>query len=350
MRWDLREIRRPIDARSRQPRFAWCPMKLSCAIGRYVARRHLDGVRFMIGENVLKNLLQKTGDCSIDKVTSIQVESYLQEPKTSSATCWAKYRMLKRFFSYWMMRGELDALPTPRPRPAYPPPFKPLIYSNSDLQRLFEVIASKGHKRLWRLEPITLRTVLLFLYGTGALINETLSLTESDVDLQNNLVTLHRESALGKRTIPIGPSLHDSISQYLASSRDRRRLGAGLFIDKEGRSLTFLTLSYAFKRVRRIAAINLKDGRHLASLRDFRHTFAVHCLNRWLKEGKDLRQMLPALAAYMGHARWNWTEQYLSSTPERFWKQLSRLGLGRSLRQKLGSDTSDAVGLGLSYP
>lgn len=48
-------------------------------------------------------------------------------------------------------------------------------------------------------------------YGTGALINETLSLTESDVDLRNNLVTLHRESALGKRTIPIGPSLLDSI-------------------------------------------------------------------------------------------------------------------------------------------
>ena len=305
-------------------------MKLSYAIERYVARRRLDGVRFRSGEGVLANLLRKTGDCLMHRVTALQVTSYLQEPKTSSATWWAKYRVLKRFFSYWVMRGELDALPMPRPRPAYPPPFKPLIYSNSDLQRLFEVIASKGHKRLWRLEPITLRTVLLFLYGTGALINETLSLTESDVDLQNNLVTLHREGALGRRTIPIGPSLHDSISQYLASSRDRRHLGAGLFVDKEGRSLTALTLRYAFERVRRIAAIRLKSGNHLASLKDFRHTFAVHCLNRWLKEGKDLRHMLPALAAYMGHVKWNRTEQYLSSTPERFWKQLSHLGLTRS--------------------
>jgi site-specific recombinase XerD len=305
-------------------------MKLAYAIERYVARRRLDGVRFRSGEGVLANLLRKTGDCSLDRVTGLQVASYLQEPKTSSATWWAKYRVLKRFFSYWMMRGELDALPMLRPRPAYPPPFKPLIYSNSDLQRLFEVIASKGQERFWRLEPITLRTVLLFLYGTGALINETLSLTESDLDLPNNLVTLHREGALGKRTIPIGPSLNDSISLYLASSRDRRRLGAGLFIDKEGRSLTALTLRYAFERVRRIAAIRLKSGNHWASLKDFRHTFAVHCLNRWLKEGKDLRHMLPALAAYMGHVKWNWTEQYLSSTPERFWKQLSHLGLTRS--------------------
>ena len=305
-------------------------MKLSYAIERYVARRHLDGVRFRNGEGVLANLLRKTGDCSLDRVTGLQVLSYLQGPKTSSAVWWAKYRVLKRFFSYWMMRGELDALPMPGPRPAYPPPFKPLIYSNSDLQRLFEVIASNRKTGSWRLEPITLRTVLLFLYGTGALINETLSLTESDVDLQNDLVTLHREGAPGKRIIPIGPSLHNSISLYLAFSRDRRRPGAGLFIDKEGRSLTALTLSYAFKRVRRIAAIHLKDGKHLASLKDFRHTFAVHCLNRWLSEEKDLRQTLPTLAAYMGHVKLSWTEQYLSATPERFWKQLSCLGLGRS--------------------
>jgi integrase/recombinase XerD len=305
-------------------------MKLSYAIERYVARRHLDGVRFRNGEGVLANLLRKTGDCSLDRVTGLQVLSYLQGPKTSSAVWWAKYRVLKRFFSYWMMRGELPTLPMPRPRPAYPPPFKPLVYSKPDLQRLLEVIASNRKTGSWRLEPITLRTVLLFLYGTGALINETLSLTESDVDLQNDLVTLHREGSLAKRTIPIGRSLHNSISLYLAFSRDQRRPGAGLFIDKEGQSLTALALSYAFKRVRRIAAIHLKDGKHLASLKDFRHTFAVHCLNRWINQEKDLRQMLPTLAAYMGHVKLSWTEQYLSATPERFWKQLSRLGLGRS--------------------
>jgi integrase/recombinase XerD len=309
-------------------------MKLSCAIERYVARKNLDGVRFRDGKRALKNLLRRTGDRLIDRVTNLQVTSYLQRAKTSPAVWWAKYRFLKTFFSYWMMRGELDALPMPRPRPAYPPPFKPLIYSNSDLQRLFEAIASTGHKRLWRFEPITLRTALLFLYGTGALINETLSLTGRDVDLENNLVTFHREGALGERTIPIGRSLHDSISLYLAFTRDRRCPGAKLFIDKNGRSLTSPTLSYAFKRVLRIAAIRLKSGNHFASLKDLRHTFAVHCLNRWLNEGKDLRHMLPALSAYMGHVKWNWTEQYLSATPERFWKQLSHLGLVRSPRQR----------------
>jgi hypothetical protein len=44
--------------------------------------------------------------------------------------------------------------------------------------------------------------------------------------------------------------------------------------------------------------------------------------------------MLPALAAYMGHVKWSWTEQYLSATPERFWKQLSHLGLVPAPREQ----------------
>ena len=69
-------------------------MKLSSAIERYVAYRHLGGVRFRNGELILKNLLRETGDCLLDRVTRLQVTSYLQAPKTSSATWWAKYRVL----------------------------------------------------------------------------------------------------------------------------------------------------------------------------------------------------------------------------------------------------------------
>jgi integrase/recombinase XerD len=157
------------------------------------------------------------------------------------------------------------------------------------------------------------------------------------VDLQNDLVTLCRENRGSKRTIPIGPSIHSSISLYLASTAKRRCAGARLFIDKEGRSLTSKTLSNAFQRLRRIAAISRRNGiPSLPCLRDLRHTLAVHCLNRWLKEGKNLRRALPALSAYMGHIKWNWTEQYLSMTPERFWKQLSHLGLVPSPRDTDG--------------
>jgi integrase/recombinase XerD len=304
-------------------------MKLSHAIERYLAQKHLDGVRFANGEGVLKRLLGKLGDRPLQQVTTSQVTSYLQAAKTLPVSWWAKYRLLKIFFSYWMMRGEMNALPMPRPRPAHRPPFKPLVFSKSELHQVFGTIQSHSQKGRWTIEPITLRTVLLFLYGTGTHINEVLSLAEADVDLTKKLITLCRDPARSTRTIPIGSSLRASLSLYLAHSRDRRRQGAGLFVDREGRSLTRARLNFAFDRVRRFAA-RVEPGIRLASLKDFRHTFAVHCLNRWLNEGKDLRQMLPILAVYMGHVKWTWTEQYLSATPERFWNQLSHLGLEHS--------------------
>jgi len=54
-----------------------------------------------------------------------------------------------------------------------------------------------------------------------------------------------------------------------------------------------------------------------------RHTFAVHVLEAWLRQGKDLRQMLPVLSGYLGHALLNSTELYLRLVPERFVKPLS---------------------------
>jgi integrase/recombinase XerD len=60
-------------------------------------------------------------------------------------------------------------------------------------------------------------------------------------------------------------------------------------------------------------------------MRDLRHTFAVHVLETWVREGKDLRQKLPVLSGYMGHALLTSTELYLRLVPNRFVKPLSRL-------------------------
>ena len=49
---------------------------------------------------------------------------------------------------------------------------------------------------------------------------------------------------------------------------------------------------------------------------DLRHTFCVHCLQRWISQGKDLTTALPLLTTYMGHNDFSATEQYLRMTAE----------------------------------
>src|SRR4030095_10305509 len=52
---------------------------------------------------------------------------------------------------------------------------------------------------------------------------------------------------------------------------------------------------------------------------------STHVLEGWMRQRKDLRQMLPVLSGYLGHALLKSTELYLRLVPERFVKPLSKL-------------------------
>jgi site-specific recombinase XerD len=50
-------------------------------------------------------------------------------------------------------------------------------------------------------------------------------------------------------------------------------------------------------------------------LHDLRHTFAVHRLLAWYREGADVQRHLPHLSTYLGHARIACTQRYLTMIP-----------------------------------
>lgn len=58
-------------------------------------------------------------------------------------------------------------------------------------------------------------------------------------------------------------------------------------------------------------AAKRKTGMH-----SLRHTFAVHCLKKWVEEGKDLNALYPYLKTYMGHTLFRYTAYYLRITAE----------------------------------
>ena len=51
-------------------------------------------------------------------------------------------------------------------------------------------------------------------------------------------------------------------------------------------------------------------------IHDFRHGLAVACLKKWALAGIDLTNMLPYLAAYMGHCDFRATQYYLRLTAD----------------------------------
>jgi integrase len=87
--------------------------------------------------------------------------------------------------------------------------------------------------------------------------------------------------------------------------------------NRDGTRLASSTVYGAFDTLRRIAGISGRaTGRAIPRLHDFRHSFAVHRLTAWYREGADVQRLLPVLSTYLGHADLEGTKVYLSMTPE----------------------------------
>jgi integrase/recombinase XerD len=302
-------------------------VKLSQAIRKYVAMKQVMGITFHQGKKVLVKLQSHVGDVPLRSVTEWQVLAFLERSVLSDVTWLLRHRTLTAFFEYWLLRGDVSALPMPPPRqPGTTRTFVPYIYSISEVRELLRQAALKRRaRRSNEFSALTLHTLLLFLYGSGARIHEAVFLETSDVDLRHGTVTF-RHNGNRVRTVPLGRHLWDNLRKYDDSILSATGIRKNFFIGEKGEKIRQVALTLCFQRLRRKAGISRSDGfSRQPRVQDLRRTFGVHCLQAWLRRGADLRTMLPVLGAYLGHVSLISTEAYLSVTPERFTKQLSYL-------------------------
>jgi integrase/recombinase XerD len=315
-------------------------MKVSDAVGMYVAMKHVMGGSFKWGTEVLRAFCRHVGDRSLDAVAEGQVSAFLGKSASSDRAWLLRYRILRAFFDYWVGRNELAKAPLPQPRrPGTARTTVAYVYSASELRRLLDASCARRRATPRGFSSLTFRTLLLFLYATGARINETVALMQQDIDLKNGTITFHRPSPATGRTVPISPHLWRSLREYARSfpTRDDRK---AFFCSTAGEPVREIDLTVRFQTLRRQAGVARPAGSPQPQIRDLRRTFAVHCMRKWLRGGKDLRSMLPLLGAYLGHVDLSSTEAYLAVMPERFRVQLWRLG---SACEKSASRTTPEV-------
>jgi site-specific recombinase XerD len=138
------------------------------------------------------------------------------------------------------------------------------------------------------------RTLLLFLYGTGALISESRKVLLKDVDLKNKTMTIRGGRFDRVRTIPIGFDLHRILARYIAFRKSVGNRGSPeLFINKRGWPLQIRTVYITFRRIRRFAGLEPSGMPNPPRMHDLRNAFVVHRLSAWYKTGADLRRRSP---------------------------------------------------------
>jgi integrase/recombinase XerD len=295
-------------------------MNLSDLVTQYVTFRRTLGERCKTNASILRSFCRVVGPRSpLASIGTDAVTAFLAGTGPITSAWHTRYHALKGFFQFAVSRGYLSEAPLPTVLPKRPPPFVPHIYSRDEIRRLLEAIPSFRRCRTG-IEPETFRAILLLLYGAGLRAGEALNLSVADVDVPKALLTVRDTKFFKTRLVPMSQHLTTVLTEY-ARWRTVTHPAAGddprFFLSKRATPIPLDTLEHSFQRLREHAGVRRSDGaRFQPRLHDLRHTFAVHRLTEWYRQGADVQRLVYHLSVYLGHAHLAATQVYLTMTPE----------------------------------
>jgi integrase/recombinase XerD len=294
-------------------------MKLHAAIESYVSLKRALGAVYSSEARILRSFDRHVNDVDVAEISTDLCSTFCRGNGQSSGQYARKHCTLRGFFAFLVARGHLASSPLPELGPTASHSWEPYIYSREEVQRLLDATTILDNPRS-PLQALTFRTLLLVLYAAGLRPGEALRLRCCDVDLRERILAIWDTKFFKSRLVPIGTELTKALASYRAA---RQRLPmpegpyAAFFASRTGHALSLSRLEKVFVRLRTHAEIQRPQGpRSQPRLHDLRHTFAVHRLIAWYREGANVQDCLPLLATYLGHVNISGTQTYLTMTPD----------------------------------
>ena len=300
-------------------------MKLAQVVADYVTVKRATGLRFQTVAVILQAFSRAAGPIDIKEVGQDAVLAFLNGSRPISSSWHLKHYTLAGLFRFALQRGLVSTSPLPAMVPKRPAYATPYIYSAEELRRLLEATAAldvvhpKGHTAAG-IPTLTFRTLPLLLYGAGLRLGEALALTVDDVDLPARTLLVRNTKFFKTRLLPIGPKLAAALERYTKERPalvNRPPAGNAFFLDRHGTAISRATAERYFRILRSRLGLERHDGAYFQPrLHDLRHTFAVHRLVAWYRQGADVQRLLPQLSTYLGHIGLAETQAYLTMTPD----------------------------------
>jgi integrase len=296
-------------------------MKLPKAVDEYVKLKIAIGFKFRSIAATLRSFYRAMGDVEVGTLDPADVSGFVSGNGPITSSWHHRFDALVGLNRYLMSRDCPTLIPLPSVVPKRPQPRSPYIYRPEELRRLLALTVTFNRVRAGRmLLGSTLRVLVLLFYGTGLRLGEALSLNIADADLAAGVLTIRDTKFFKTRLVPIGDRLGEELKAYL-----RWRLAlpcpdgeaSPFFVTRRGKRLDCRCVQENFRAVCILAGVRRDgDARQQPRIHDLRHTFAVHRLVAWYREGADVQRLLPKLSTYLGHIDVAATQRYLTMTPE----------------------------------
>ena len=293
----------------------------------FVAEKRAGGCKYRTEIVYLRDIdrFLSQAQCASDNLPKEIVEQWTRKrPNERPNTHVNRIGVVRQFALHLNRRGIPAYLPPPGTGSPDHYGFVPRIFTHAEIQRIFREADTLRRFSQFPMRHIVMPEIYRLLYGCGLRVGEALALHVRDVDLNQGVLTIRHAKFDKERLVPISPSLHERLGSYSARLGVRKP-DAPFFSDGDGKHIRHGMVYRLFREILWKMKIPHAGRGQGPRVHDLRHTFAVHRLLEWYREGTDLNEMLPFLSTYMGHNGIEGTQRYLHLVPELFPEVTKRL-------------------------
>jgi len=250
------------------------------------------------------------------------------QPLSEESACnrYSRISILRGFSSYLQLIGYNSYIP---PMPKYRSTFTPHIYTNKEIESIFEACDKLFLRRRYMYSQVCVMPALIrTLYATGIRIGEAVRLKHRDIDLDTGYLTLHECKNGRDRVVPFSLSLREVCRDYVLfkqSMMTGTEPDDYFFASPDGQPCQEATVYEIFRTVLFRAGISHGGRGKGPRLHDLRHSFCVKTLARMSEAGHDLYYSMPIIMTYMGHQSIEATNRYVRLTAEMYPNMLNKV-------------------------
>jgi len=302
--------------RDETPIFAG-PLASYCA-GLYAEKRAL-GYRYRSGGMLLRALDRFSIEhhCDSQQLSKELVLAWITKRPHEGPSNQSFRVGVTRQLALFMIRQGVDAYVPPLLQIATDrKSFTPYVFTYEEMHRLLNAADRLRPSFNSPCRHLVMPAIFRILYGCGLRASEACNLRVRDVDLEEGLLTIRGAKFDKDRLVPMASSLTAHLRTYARQALTTADPETFFFSAFDRGPFSRAALYNTFRKLLWNCGISHGGKGRGPRLHDIRHTYATHCLQRWVKEGKDLTAALPVLSAYLGHNSLDGTQRYLRLTAE----------------------------------
>ena len=224
--------------------------------------------------------------------------------------------LIKGLAQYMTRLGNISYIYPEKATPVVRYRYAAHIFSESELARLFDAVDKLPSSPVSSYRQYIFSLLFRMLYGCGLRVSEASNLKKIDVNLKDGTLFIHHAKLEKERIVPMDKSLVERCKEYQQCVLKYNLDNPYYFPSPCGGCFSIKTIYSIFRKVLWMADISHGGRGRGPRVHDLRWTHAVHCLKKWVLNGKNITAFLSYLSAYLGHSDLRGTEYYLKLTAD----------------------------------